>query len=137
MPSLHADPLNQATSRRLSRVPRMDTAPERIVRAVVRALGLRYRLSNRDLPGSPDLANRRKKWAIFVHGCFWHRHKQCRLAYTPKSRVTFWTEKFRRNVERDHENAVAMRKLGWRVVTVWECEAASPDKWIRKIGASK
>jgi DNA mismatch endonuclease (patch repair protein) len=121
----------------MSRIRSRDTQPERIVRSALHRAGYRFRLHRRDLPGRPDIVLPRYHTAIFVHGCFWHRHKQCRLAYTPKSRVTFWTEKFRRNVERDRENTAALRKLGWRVITVWECEATSPEKWLQKVESNR
>jgi DNA mismatch endonuclease (patch repair protein) len=70
---------------------------------------------------------------VFVHGCFWHRHKGCRFAYTPKSRVAFWQEKFRSNVERDRRNARALRRLGWKVVTVWECQVDRPSGWLHRL----
>lgn len=115
------------SSRRMSRVSQRGTAPELLVRKACSALGLRYTTKNRDLPGSPDLANRSKRWAIFVHGCFWHRHAGCTRATTPKSNVQFWMAKFARNQERD---AVAERQLqeqGYRVLVVWECDVKRPD----------
>jgi DNA mismatch endonuclease (patch repair protein) len=121
----------------MSRIRDRDTTPERIVRSALHSVGYRFRLHPSQLPGRPDIVLPKHRTAIFVHGCFWHRHKNCRFAYTPKSRVAFWSEKFRRNVERDHENKAALRKLGWRVVTVWECEAASPGRWIQKIESSE
>ena len=84
-------------------------------------LGHRYRVRNRDLPGSPDVANRSRRWAVFVHGCYWHRHG-CKATTTPKRNRAFWEAKFARNVERDAESAAALRKLGFTVVVVWECE---------------
>ena len=100
-----------------------DTAPERAVRRVAHRMGLRFRLHRKDLPGRPDLVFPRHRLAVFVHGCFWHRHEGCRYAYTPKSRVAFWTRKFAENVTRDRRNEDALRDLGWRVLIVWECEA--------------
>lgn len=98
-----------------------DTSPELTVRRWLHACGIRYRLHVRDLPGSPDLVLPKYRAVIFVHGCFWHRHSGCRLAYTPKSRTEFWEEKFRRNAARDLRALVGLRERGWRVMTIWEC----------------
>lgn len=104
-----------------------DTTPERAVRRVAHRMGLRFRLHRKDLPGRPDLVFPRHRLAVFVHGCFWHRHEGCRYAYTPKSRVAFWTRKFAKNVARDRRNEDALRGLGWRVLIVWECEARDAE----------
>lgn len=98
-----------------------DTKPELAVRRIAHKLGLRFRLHRKDLPGRPDLVFPRRRLAVFVHGCFWHRHDGCRYAYTPKSRVAFWTKKFAENVARDRRNEEALRDLGWRVLVIWEC----------------
>ena len=98
-----------------------DTKPELVVRRIAHKLGLRFRLYRKDLPGRPDLVFPRRRLAVFVHGCFWHRHDGCRYAYTPKSRVTFWTKKFAENVARDRRNEEALQDLGWRVLVIWEC----------------
>jgi len=103
---------------------RADTAPERIVRQVLAALGHRFRLANRDLPGSPDVANRSRKWAVFVHGCFWHQHPGCPRATVPKRNRAWWLEKFRDNRRRDDRKVEALEALGFRVLTVWECQTA-------------
>lgn len=99
-------------------------------------MGYRFRLHRRDLPGSPDIILPKYQTALFVHGCFWHRHKGCKFAYTPKSRKRFWQEKFARNVERDRQATKELRGLGWRVVVVWECELRSPERlgeWLASI----
>jgi DNA mismatch endonuclease (patch repair protein) len=106
----------------MARVRQRGTAPELVVRHVASLFGLRYRVRNSDLPGSPDLANRSRKFAVFVHGCYWHRHAGCRQTTTPKMNVAFWKAKFARNVERDAVAARALREIGYEVVTVWECE---------------
>lgn len=111
----------------MSRVPQRGSTPELRVRRAAHALGLRFRLHRRDLPGTPDVVFPRHKVALFVHGCFWHRHVGCRKASTPKSRVDFWQSKFDRNVVRDGENASALERSGWRVETVWECETRNPE----------
>ena len=109
-------------SEMMSRIRGKDTVPELIVRRVAHRMGLRFRLHRRDLPGRPDLVFPRHLLAVFVHGCFWHRHGRCRYAYTPKSRIAFWTKKFADNVARDRRNEDALRDLGWRVLVIWECE---------------
>jgi DNA mismatch endonuclease (patch repair protein) len=111
-----------ATSLRLSKIRQKDTTPERLVRTLLSGLGLRFRVGNRDLPGSPDIANRSARWAVFVHGCFWHSHRGCKAATVPKRNRAFWVAKFAANVERDAVAVAALRRRGFRVVVVWECE---------------
>jgi DNA mismatch endonuclease (patch repair protein) len=103
------------------------TDGELAVRRALTSLGLRYRINTRSLPGSPDLANRVQRFAIFVHGCFWHRHPGCPYASTPKSNRPFWREKFRANVRRDRKAIDALEELGFVVVVVWGCEAQRSD----------
>jgi len=98
-----------------------DTRPELLVRRHLHAAGFRFRLHARALRGRPDLVLPRWKAAIFVHGCFWHRHPGCRYATTPATRPEFWREKFERNLQRDAAVRVALEDEGWRVATVWEC----------------
>jgi DNA mismatch endonuclease, patch repair protein len=99
-----------------------DTGPELAVRRAAHRLGYRFRLHRRDLPGTPDLIFPRLATVLFVHGCFWHRHEGCRLAYEPKSNGEFWRRKFAGNVARDTRTAAELRDRGWEVLTVWECE---------------
>jgi DNA mismatch endonuclease (patch repair protein) len=108
----------------MSRIKSRDTKPELLVRSILHGLGCRFRLKPIRLPGRPDVVLTRHSTAVFVHGCFWHRHAGCRFAYRPKSNVDFWTEKFRQNVKRDSRNRRELRRLGWRVLVVWECEVA-------------
>jgi DNA mismatch endonuclease (patch repair protein) len=108
----------------MSRIRGRDTRPELVVRSVLHNLGFRFRLNPIKLPGKPDVVLTRHRIAVFVHGCFWHRHADCRFAYEPKSNADFWTAKFRQNCERDVRNETALRLLGWRVLIVWECQAA-------------
>lgn len=117
----------------MSRIRGRDTAPEKQVRSALHRAGYRFRLHRRDLPGRPDVLLPKYRTVVFVHGCFWHRHKGCRHAYAPKSRVAFWQEKFRGNIERDRRNVRELRRLGWKVVTVWECEAEWPERWLRRL----
>jgi DNA mismatch endonuclease, patch repair protein len=105
-------------------VPKASTKPEMRLRRELHARGLRYRVNVRGLPGTPDLVFGRNRIAVFVHGCFWHRHDGCRSATTPRVNSAYWGPKLRRNVERDAENAAALAALGYGTVVVWECEVA-------------
>src|SRR4051812_25213251 len=96
--------------------------PELSVRQTVYALGYRYRLHRRDLPGVPDLVFSARRRAIFVHGCFWHQHRGCRMAHLPKTNLSYWLPKLSRNVTRDKKNVRSLRRLGWDVLVIWECE---------------
>lgn len=89
---------------------------------MIHRLGLRFRVQCKNLPGKPDAVLKRHRLVVFVHGCFWHRHRKCKYAYTPKSNLPFWTTKFSANVERDKRKASELRRLGWRVITIWECQ---------------
>jgi len=121
------------TRRRMLRQRRANTKPERAVRALLTSLGQRFRLENRDLPGSPDLANRTHGWAIFVHGCFWHRHNGCAHATTPKRHRAFWLRKFEDNRRRDRAKVRELRRLGFQVLTIWECELAHSELLQRRV----
>lgn len=127
--------LDRATSERMGRVRQKGTSAELAIRAAVSALGHRYRISNRDLPGAPDLANRRHRWAIFVHGCFWHRHPGCRRTTIPKHNAAFWLDKFRANVERDKRVIAQLEADGFRVLVVWECDSESEASRSRLVSA--
>lgn len=105
----------------MSGIRARNTKPELLVRRFLHAKGFRFRINVRSLPGSPDLVLPRWKTVIFVHGCFWHRHPGCVLAYTPKSRQAFWLEKFEKNVARDAAAISALKDTGWHVIVVWEC----------------
>ncbi|MCC6914904.1 MAG: DNA mismatch endonuclease Vsr [Rhodospirillaceae bacterium] len=120
-------------SRNMSRVPNRNTGPEIIVRKLCHALGFRFRLHSRHLPGSPDLVFPRLRSAVFVHGCFWHRHKGCRRASVPASRRDYWMAKFDRNVARDRKAIRDLRKMGWRVLVVWECQTKKTTTISNKI----
>ena len=104
-----------------------DTKPELALRKALHALGYRYRLNVNDLPGKPDLVFPKYRTVIFVHGCFWHGHTCKRGKRIPKSNTTYWTEKIARNKARDKKNAAELRKLGWRVITIWECRLKTLD----------
>ena len=119
----------------MSRIRGRDTEPEMIVRRIAQRLGFRFRLHRRDLPGSPDLVFPRHRAVILVHGCFWHRHPGCKYAYSPKTRVRFWEEKFEGNVARDRRNEIALQELGWRVMVIWECETRDQNTVAERIVA--
>lgn len=110
----------------MSKVRGKDTTPEMRVRRLLHAMGIRYRLHDSKLPGKPDIVMKSRNKAIFVHGCFWHRHPGCKMATTPKSKIDFWTEKFDQNVRRDENARKALEDGGWEVLTVWECETKKP-----------
>lgn len=125
--------MDDATSIRLGKIRQHGTTPELLVRGIVRSLGSHYRVSNRDLPGSPDLANRSQHWAVFVHGCFWHSHARCVRATVPKRNRRFWTAKLRANQARDKRSIRELRRLGFRVFVVWECELEHPTRVLRRL----
>jgi len=112
----------------MSRIRGQDTKPEKIVRSTLHRMGYRFRLYQRNLPGRPDLVLPKHRTVIFVHGCFWHRHRRCKYAYTPKSRLDFWTERFRQNKMRDARAGRKLRTLGWKVVVIWECQISNVDR---------
>lgn len=114
-----------ARSALMSRIRGRDTKPEITVRRLLHAMGYRFRLHVADLPGRPDIVLPRHKAVVLVHGCFWHRHG-CQWTYVPKTRERFWQRKFDANEARDRKVVRALRSAGWRVLTVWECQA-TPD----------
>jgi DNA mismatch endonuclease (patch repair protein) len=120
-------------SQRMSLIRNRDTKPELLVRRLVHRSGYRYRLHRTDLPGKPDLVFPRQKKVIFVHGCFWHRHPKCGLARLPKSRLSFWLPKLTENRRRDLKNLRTLRKMGWAVSIVWECETGDQSALVRKL----
>ncbi|KQW57069.1 very short patch repair endonuclease [Variovorax sp. Root411] len=121
------DIVDRATrSRMMAAIGPANTAPELSVRRYLHGTGLRFRLHDGRLPGKPDIVLPRHRVAIFVHGCFWHRHSGCRLATTPASNPDFWEKKFCGNVERDAAKSALLERLGWTVLTIWECEARDP-----------
>lgn len=107
-------------SERMSRIRSRNTGPELELRKRLHRLGFRYRIHYANLPGRPDIAFPSRKIVIFVHGCFWHGH-HCKIGHTPKSNTEFWTRKIKTNADRDAKRVRQLRRLGWRVLTVWEC----------------
>jgi DNA mismatch endonuclease (patch repair protein) len=120
-------------SRIMSSVGRRDTRPEVLVRQLLHSLGYRFRLHRRDLPGTPDVVLPRHQLAVFVHGCFWHRHAGCRRTTTPADNRDYWLAKFGRNVARDRRNRADLRRAGWRVLVVWECEVRNPERLTARL----
>ena len=115
-------------SAQMALVKGRDTRPELAVREALRSLGFRPAHQPKGIPGHPDYVLRRVMLAIFVHGCFWHRHKACARTRMPKSRVEFWSRKFEDNVRRDRAARRALRELGWKVVVIWECQTENADR---------
>jgi DNA mismatch endonuclease (patch repair protein) len=120
----------------MAQVKSKNTTPEMVVRKAAHALGLRFRLHRAELPGKPDLAFRRWRTALFVHGCFWHSHAKCGRARMPKTNVDYWTKKLERNTLRDQHAIRLLRKSGWRCAVIWECQAkdrARLDRILRRL----
>ena len=130
----HGDTLTpEERSKRMSLVRSKDTKAEMLVRRLVHAMGYRYRLHVRALPGTPDLTFRRRKKVIFVHGCFWHRHQGCSRCRIPKSRHDFWVPKLEGNRVRDEQQQRRLQEAGWDVLVVWECEVDNMKALAAKI----
>ena len=119
-PRRKREPLNR--SQIMSRIRSQNTRPEVLTRAAVHRMGCRFRNHVADLPGKPDFANKRARWAIFVHGCFWHSHVSCKLASSPKTNTGYWREKLAGNRRRDAEKIAALRAKSFSVLVIWECE---------------
>lgn len=114
-------------SQMMSAIKGKNSLPEMVVRKALFAMGHRFRVHRRDLPGTPDIAMPGRKIAIFVHGCFWHAHQGCKYAKTPSTRTEFWTTKLQGNVERDRRTPDKLAEMGWRVLNVWECSTRNPE----------
>jgi DNA mismatch endonuclease, patch repair protein len=127
-------PKDSMRSRIMRAVRRKGTEPELSLRSLLHRRGLRYRINLRGLPGSPDVVFTRWKIAIFVHGCFWHRHEGCSLASVPSHNGDYWNAKFKENVSRDTVKNESLRDAGWKVIIVWQCELKKdPDQIVRGI----
>lgn len=126
-----------ARSKVMSRIRKRDTTPELKVRRALHSLGYRFRLYRADLPGTPDIILPKYNAVVLVHGCFWHQHqsKRCTLSRHPKSRLSYWTPKLARNRQRDVANARRLRRAGWSVLTVWECEVGNDVSLQSKLRA--
>lgn len=129
-----ADRISKARrSWNMSRIKARDTKPEVQVRSILHRMGLRFRLHRADLPGKPDIVLVSRRTVVFVHGCFWHRHGNCRYAYSPKSRKSFWERKFAENVKRDQIQRRRLLASGWKSVVVWECELLNTARLTRRL----
>lgn len=136
LPDVPHAPVDPIRSKIMRAVGRTNTTPEIAVRRSLHALGFRFRLHRKDLPGTPDLVVPKCRTAVFVHGCFWHRHKGCSKATTPKTRAEFWRAKFLQNIRRDLRNVDLLQQAGWSVLTIWQCETTRPEKLTAKLAAA-
>ena len=125
--------VSEQRSRNMSAIKSKNTKPEIKVRKILHSMGYRFRLHSKDLPGSPDIVLPKYKTVIFVHGCFWHRHENCKYASTPKTRKDFWNKKFTENINRDSEIQEKIKILDWRSVVIWECETKNIENLRDKI----
>ena len=125
LPRARRQPLTR--SEMMARIRSKDTKPETLVRSALHRMGTRFRNHADDLPGKPDLVNRRGRWAIFVHGCYWHSHEGCPLASKPRSNQPYWTAKLSSNAARDRARYRSLQDLGYRVFVIWECETRDPE----------
>lgn len=131
-----ADHLSQdMRSWNMSRIRSKNTKPERKVRSLLHHMGYRFRLHRTDLPGKPDIVLPKHKTAIFVHGCFWHRHDGCSRCTTPGTNKDYWVNKFERNIKNDYKAQVTLKKLGWEVLIIWECEVKNCQTLSQKLHA--
>ena len=119
--------VSEQRSKNMAAIRSKNTKPEIKVRKVLHSMGYRFRLHSKDLPGSPDIVLPKYKTVIFVHGCFWHRHENCKYASTPKTRQEFWNKKFNENINRDKINQENLSSKGWKIIIVWECEIKDKD----------
>ena len=125
--------VSEQRSRNMSAIKSKNTKPEIAVRKLLHSMGYRFRLHSKDLPGSPDIVLPKYKTVIFVHGCFWHRHENCKYASNPKTRVEFWNKKFKDNILRYIKNQERLKSLGLKSKIVWECETKNIENLRDKI----
>ena len=125
--------ISEQRSRNMSAIKSKNTKPEIAVRKLLHSMGYRFRLHRKDLPGSPDIVLPKYKTVIFVHGCFWHRHENCKYASNPKTRVEFWNKKFKDNILRDIKNQERLKSLGLKSKIIWECETKNIEKLREKL----
>jgi len=126
-------PTDPVRSDLMRRVRQHGTKAEDEVAATLRKLHVRFRRNVKSLPGSPDFANQRRQWIVFVHGCFWHRHRRCVRTTTPTRNQRFWLDKFEANEKRDRRQARLLRAMGFRVLTIWECETEDQARLLRRL----
>ena len=123
----------KSRSYNMSRIKSINTKPELVVRKLITELGFRYRVHVKELPVKPDLVFKKRKKAIYVNGCFWHRHNKCKFSTVPKTNIDFWTKKFDENVLRDERNHRSMHEMGWQFLVLWECEIKKRDTLKEKL----
>lgn len=133
MPSRAFPDVPPVVRRRMARIRSRGTKPEMIIRRNLHALGYRFRLHRKDLPGSPDIVFPGRRKVIFVHGCFWHRHTCALARQVPRTRLEYWGPKLSRNVERDKTATAALSAAGWNVLTIWECELRDLDTTLGRL----
>lgn len=119
----------------MRQVRNKNTAPEILTRSLMHAMGLRFRLHRKNLPGCPDIVLAKYRTVVFVHGCYWHRHPGCKYASTPKTNTAFWLSKFTQNSNRDTENSRKLKSLGWNVLIIWQCETKDIEKLKKRLAA--
>ena len=125
--------ISDQRSRNMAAIKSKNTKPEIAVRKLLHSMGYRFRLHRKDLPGSPDIVLPKYKTVIFVHGCFWHRHENCKYASNPKTRKEFWENKFKANVKRDLEIQGKIKNIGWQSLVIWECDTRNISFMKNKI----
>ena len=125
--------VSEQRSRNMSAIKSKNTKPEIAVRKLLHSMGYRFRLHRKDLPGSPDIVLPKYKTVIFVHGCFWHRHENCKYSTTPKTRREFWENKFKVNLKRDLEIQEKIKNIGWQSLVIWECQLKGDIKKVKKL----
>ena len=125
--------VSKERSRNMAAIKSKNTNPEIKVRKLLHSLGYRFRLHKKELPGSPDIVLKKYKTVVFVHGCFWHRHKECKYATNPKTREEFWNKKFLSNIERDIKVRERIKAAGWKSIVVWECELKDIQKLKKRL----
>jgi len=119
----------------MSNIQSRNTSPEKAVRTFLHKKGFRFRLHKKELPGKPDIVLPKYRTAIFINGCFWHRHPGCPKASTPKSNTAYWDQKFKRNIERDRSVQEMLKEEGWHVIVLWECRISDEEKLARDLGS--
>jgi DNA mismatch endonuclease, patch repair protein len=117
----------------MSSVQQQNTKPEKIVRSLLHRLGFRFRKNVSSLMGKPDIVLPKYKTIIFVHGCFWHQHTECKKSRRPTTNIEFWNQKLDKNIKRDKETETELRNLGWKILTVWDCELKDKNLLIQKL----
>ena len=129
--------VKESTSFRMSRIRGTNTKPEKYVRSILHRKGFRFSLNKRDLPGKPDIVLKKYKTIINVNGCFWHHHN-CGRYNIPKNNRKFWLNKFKKNKQRDRINTLKLRKLGWKIFKIWECQLTTKhlDRQLKKLSAT-